>query len=212
MQCAAIIAIVLISAMVASASESNFVVVPRADSPEHDYQRLENSSLEECERKCDAQKECNAFTYNQIHRSCFLKAWANSQLTFSAVATTGVKLFPSVRPGGIPGNGTSLIVLSQADSPGNDYSRIDHFSLEECRNSCETDEGCNAFTYNQARGVCFLKRSASQSTNFHPWAIAGIKLSSRPPKGTAAPVPPQITTPSGTAQKPPPPAIAPPAD
>jgi hypothetical protein len=187
------------------AGESKFVFVPRADSPGHDYLRVDNSSIEECERRCDSQSECNAFTYNQIHKVCFLKVWANPQLTFYALAITGVKLSPSVRPNGLPGNGTSFIVLPRADSPGSDYSRIDHFSLEECQGSCEADEGCNAFTYNLARGVCFLKRAANQWTNFHAWAITGIKLSSPQPKekaATAAPAQPQIAIPSEQAQAP----------
>jgi len=80
------------------------------------------------------------------------------------------------------------VILSQADSPGNDYSRIDHFSFEDCRSSCEADDGCNAFTYNHARGVCFLKRAANQWTTFFAWASTGIKLSSlKPQEKTTAP-------------------------
>ncbi len=41
----------------------------------------------------------------------------------------------------------------------------------------ETDTACNAFTYNQAQNVCFLKRAASQWTTFYAWGITGIKLS-----------------------------------
>src|SRR5262245_36756802 len=49
---------------------------------------------------------------------------------------------------------------------------------EECRHGCDRDDGCRAFTYNLARGVCFLKRAANQWTNFNAWAITGIKLTS----------------------------------
>jgi hypothetical protein len=61
------------------------------------------------------------------------------------------------------------------------------------------DAGCNAFTFNLARGVCFLKRVANQWTNFNAWAITGIKLSSSKPEEkttNTAPGQPQVATPS----------------
>ena len=45
--------------------------------------------------------------------------------------------------------------LPQADSPGNDYARVDNFSFEDCRSSWDRDDACNAFTYNHARDVSF---------------------------------------------------------
>jgi hypothetical protein len=106
----------------ALAGENKFVFVPRADSPGNDHFRVDNSSLEECERRCEAQSECNAFTYNQLQSVCLLKYSANRQLTFYAFAVTGVKLFPSVRPtASATESGPSFVILSQADSPGNDY-------------------------------------------------------------------------------------------
>ena len=187
--CAAIISTTLMLAVPALAGENKFVFVPHADSPGNDYLKVDNSSFEECERKCDAQSECNAFTYNQLDSVCFLKLAANRVTTFHALANTGVKLSPSVRPtASATGSGPSFVILSQVDSPGNDYSRIDHFSFEDCRSSCEADDGCNAFTYNHARGVCFLKRAANQWTTFFAWASTGIKLSSlKPQEKTTAP-------------------------
>jgi hypothetical protein len=74
-------------------------------------------------------------------------------------------------------NQSLFVFVPHADSPGNDYSKIEHSSFEECQTSCETDTACNAFTYNQAQKVCFLKRAASQWTTFYAWGITGIKLS-----------------------------------
>jgi PAN domain-containing protein len=52
------------------------------------------------------------------------------------------------------------------------------FSLfDECEHSCETETTCNAFTYNQINGVCFLKSAAAQWTTITLGAITGIKLS-----------------------------------
>jgi hypothetical protein len=191
---AALITTNVMLAAPALADQNKFVFVPQSDSPGNDYLRVENSSFEDCAQRCDAQSQCNAFTYNQLHSVCFLKLAANRATTFYALAITGVKLSPSVQPiGGAPRGGASFVMLSQADSPGNDYSRIDNFDMEECRRSCEADDGCNAFTYNLAKGVCLLKRAANQWTNFYAWAITGIKLSSPPEEKRAAPVSPRAT-------------------
>jgi PAN domain len=173
-----IISGMLMAAAPALADENKFLFTPQTDSPGNDYLRKENSSFEDCERACDSQSQCNAFTYNQLHSECFLKLSANRATTFHALATTGVKLSPSIQPTA----GASFVMLSQADSAGNDYSRVDNSSLEECRHSCEADDGCNAFTYNLARGVCFLKRATNQWASFNAWAITGIKLSSSKPE------------------------------
>jgi alpha-2-macroglobulin len=97
-------------------------------------------------------------------RAVLVTCMATISITFvvAAPAMAGYKMF---------------VFAQQADSPGNDYSRIDHFSFDECEHSCETDTACNAFTYNQIKGVCFLKSAAAQWTMVTLGAITGIKLS-----------------------------------
>jgi PAN domain len=81
----------------------------------------------------------------------------------------------------IPEQATALerlfVFVQQADSPGNDYSRINNSTFEKCELSCERDIECNAFTYNQIRGECFLKKAPAQWTTIRPGAITGIRLS-----------------------------------
>jgi hypothetical protein len=211
--CAAIISTTLILAAPASAGDNKFVFVPQSDSPGNDYSTVENSSFEDCAQKCDAQSQCNAFTYNQLHSACFLKLSANRATTFYALAITGVKLSPSVQPiAGASGTGASFVMLSQTDSPGNDYSQPKDLSVEECRSSCDANDGCHAFTYNLARGECFLKRAANQWINFYAWGITGIKLQplGQPPTKTEenqaeapkqAPSVPPVSTPSTSEQQ-----------
>ncbi len=63
--------------------------------------------------------------------------------------------------------GESLFVfIPRADSPGNDYTRIEHFTFDECAHSCDLDTKCNAFTYNQLDDVCFLKTAVNQWVQF----------------------------------------------
>ena len=181
------------------------------NSPGNDYSRIDNSSFKDCVRRCDAQAECNAFTYNQLHNVCFLKHSANKFTTFYAFSVTGVKRFPSTSVSGNAAStrgGSYFLIIPKANSPGNDYARLDHFSYEDCRDHCATDNGCNAFTYNHAHGVCFLKRT-SHRTTFYAWAITGIKLSSggpvgteevQPPSSPTVPPSPQIATPSNEAE------------
>jgi hypothetical protein len=146
---------------------------------------VENSSFDDCAQKCEAQSHCNAFTFNQLHSTCFLKLSANRATTFYALATTGVKLSPSMQPAaGAFGTGAAFVMLSQTDSPGNDFSQRKDSSVEECRSSCDADDRCHAFTYNLARGECFLKRAANQWANFYAWGITGIKLSNAGPVPT----------------------------
>ena len=95
---AAIISIAFMRAAPVLADENKFVFVPQEDSPGNDYHRLDNSSFEDCAQRCDAERQCNAFTFNQLHNECFLKLSANRATTFYALATTGVKLSPSMQP------------------------------------------------------------------------------------------------------------------
>lgn len=174
----AILATLLTIASPGIAGESSFVFVPRADSPGSDYSSVADSSFDECARRCDEQPECKAFTFNQFDYACFLKRAASTSTTFHAFAITGVKLTPSDRLGGTEmGNtATNIVTIPQADSPGNDYATFTLFTTADCQRSCEADKACNAFTYNQARSVCFLKRAANQWMSFYPWATTGVKL------------------------------------
>jgi hypothetical protein len=178
-QRAALLAIMLTIAAPAIAGETSFVFIPRADSPGNDYSSLGDSSFDECARKCDEQPECKAFTFNQFDYTCFLKRAAGTATTFHAFAITGVKLSPQgPLAGTVTGStGTDIVTIPQADSPGNDYATFTLFTSADCQRSCEADKTCNAFTYNQARSVCFLKRAANQWMSFYPWATTGIKLS-----------------------------------
>ena len=71
-----------------------------------------------------------------------------------------------------------FVFVPRTDSPGNDYTRIDRFTFDDCARSCDADTACNAFTCNQINSVYFLKHAANQWVTFYAWAITGIKLPS----------------------------------
>ena len=78
----------------AMAGYSNFVFAQQADSPGNDYKRIGGLSFDECVHSCDADTECNAFTYNQLKRTCFLKSAATQWTIIRLGAITGIKLSP----------------------------------------------------------------------------------------------------------------------
>jgi PAN domain len=195
-----VVSAVLALAAPALAGESDFVFVPRADITGNDLLKVDNTTFEDCAKTCDARRDCNAFTYNQIDSSCFLKYAANRTTDFYVTASSGIRLAPSMMPtaAASASGRPSFVLLSQTDTPGNDYSRTEDSSFEDCRKSCETEERCAAFTYNHARGVCFLKRAVNQWTSFSTWAGTGIKLSPAEPKEpaiTTEPAQPEVAEP-----------------
>jgi hypothetical protein len=78
----------------AMAGYSNFVFAQQADSPGNDYKRIGDLSFDECVHSCDADTACNAFTYNQLKRICFLKSAAAHWTIITLGAITGIKLSP----------------------------------------------------------------------------------------------------------------------
>jgi hypothetical protein len=69
-----------------------------------------------------------------------------------------------------------FVFAPKSDSTGNDYTRIDEFSFEDCRKACANDFKCNAFTYNQLKDVCFLKTAPNQWLSTYAWSVSGIKI------------------------------------
>jgi hypothetical protein len=78
----------------AMAGYRNFVFAAQADSPGNDYKRVGGLSFDECVAACDADTDCNAFTYNELKRICFLKSAAAQWTILRIGAITGIKLSP----------------------------------------------------------------------------------------------------------------------
>ncbi len=90
-------AVVSITSMLvapAMAGYSNFVFAAQADSPGSDYKRIGGLSFDKCVTACDADTNCNAFTYNELKRTCFLKSSAAQWTILRIGAITGIKLSP----------------------------------------------------------------------------------------------------------------------
>jgi hypothetical protein len=77
----------------------------------------------------------------------------------------------------------TFVQIPRADSPGNDYLKLDLPSIEACEGKCAADSACNAFTYNELESACFLKLVANPVITFYAFATTGVKLA---PSMTAA--------------------------
>jgi hypothetical protein len=64
------------------------------------------------------------------------------------------------------------------DLPGNDYETIRNASLEACREACNEDAKCKAFTFDINANWCFLK-SAASSLVASPNAVSWLKIGSQ---------------------------------
>jgi len=76
---------------VSTAAQDSFKIVTDKDSPGHDFERLKDVTLEDCEARCSETDECAAFTYNHRWRMCFLKSQTAPALVDYRGATTGLK-------------------------------------------------------------------------------------------------------------------------
>jgi hypothetical protein len=73
------------------AAQDSFGIVTDKDAPGHDYKRVNDVTLEDCQARCLEENQCAAFTYNHRRRTCFLKNQTAPALVDYRGATTGLK-------------------------------------------------------------------------------------------------------------------------
>lgn len=72
-------------------ADKQFSISKYKDAPGYDYDRVDPLSAGECQRLCNAEKECSAFSYNVTKRVCFLKSKGDIPLIRHNEAITGIK-------------------------------------------------------------------------------------------------------------------------
>ena len=60
----------------------------------------------------------------------------------------------------------SITLLPGTDLPGFDYATVKDTDLDSCTATCSEDKLCQAFTFNEKAGWCFLKGAAGTETPF----------------------------------------------
>ncbi len=85
----------------------------------------------------------------------------------------GVLLFSlAISSASAIGAGKRVIINEGADYFGGDYRTVKNVSLGACKKTCLGDDQCQAFTYNEKVGWCFLKNEVGRLKSFKG-AIAG---------------------------------------
>lgn len=84
---------------------------------------------------------------------------AVKQSIFSVV---GLLIFPCIC---FAGAGTFMATYIGMDSPGKDYDVIETTDVEVCKNACNSDSKCAAFTLNKTLERCWLKTDALEMMN-----------------------------------------------
>ena len=122
----------------------------------NDYSSFEVRDLGECQRACERDGRCQAYTYYEIKTTCFLKDRV-PKAERERYQTSGVK--QGRGDGGYPGNGGGggLSEERGVDYPGGDYSNFRTRSLDECKSTCRRDRKCDGYTYYLKDGTCYLK-------------------------------------------------------
>lgn len=122
-----------------------------------DYDSRRDVSISECEAACTSDSKCQAATYNNQVRFCFLKS--DGQIAVkNAVATAIVSSALQKRI-----QMSSFTITSGQDMAGGDYNSFQSTFLD-CYIACESDLKCKAFSYIRAKKQCWMKDSQAMLT------------------------------------------------
>ncbi len=156
-------------------TESGFTVLSGVDYPGNDLREARNTDLHACQSLCASESLCRAFTHNTARNVCFLKSGFGRSVAFAG-AVSGHKTATAAPVAG----GDRFDVFRDSDIPHGDYrSGLTEAGLRDipastCQAACAADGRCAAFTYNEAKAVCFLKDAAGGRQSF-AGAISGIR-------------------------------------
>ncbi len=65
-------------------------------------------------------------------------------------------------------------IFYDTDFPGGDYNSFSCNGMSYCKNACESDDRCLAFTFNPRTNLCWMKDNVNPPSN-SPGAISGRK-------------------------------------
>lgn len=133
------------------AQPSGFLLEPGFDVLGFDYRMIRDASQQQCESECARDSRCQAFTFNQRHRVCFLKEDAAILLRHD----DAVGGYRRALAGTLFRSG--FTILANSDSPGGDYARVRDTGFLNCYAECELDPRCKGFAFVRARRDCWLK-------------------------------------------------------
>ncbi|HEY4199174.1 MAG TPA: alpha-2-macroglobulin family protein [Devosiaceae bacterium] len=85
----------LFSPWAAEAAERSTVLLKATDLPGFDYSVIKGTKLDPCQRACENDSDCRAFTFNQKTGWCFLKGDVGPEKSFAGATSGRIKMTPS---------------------------------------------------------------------------------------------------------------------
>ena len=159
-----------------------------------DYTNFPVRDAFECQRACERELRCQAFTLLQSTRTCYLKD-AVYALRRNGDAVTGSKAggYPGPGPGPIGG---ALTREPGYDRKGDDYTSFRSRGVDDCERSCGRDGRCLAYTFVYSQATCYLKSRVNSRVPSRD-AVTGYKDSTSVP----TPLPPRPPVPGLTEER-----------
>lgn len=153
-----------------AAGSPDIISLPGSDIFGHDLpgMPLKNVMMADCQKACESDSRCLAFTFNRKHSVCFLKS-AGERVFLNSNADSGYKaaLKPVLR-------NSSINILEATDLQGGDYNQLDGVGFGVCSDTCEEDSRCRAFTYRAKSKTCWLKSEVPPASTSKR-VISGVK-------------------------------------
>jgi hypothetical protein len=126
-----------------------------------DYWNKKEISLQECEAFCKGQSKCQAYSYVESKKWCWLKSDVTSDVAKGGI-TAGLKhrhveFQAPLAATTIPQASVSFRILKNTDLTGADYWDKKEISLQECEAFCKEQAKCHAYSYVESKKWCWLK-------------------------------------------------------
>jgi hypothetical protein len=144
----------------------------------NDYTSFRARDLNDCQRACNRESRCRAYTFDTRSADCYLKDRVNKGERNGVMVTgykTGSDGGGTPRPP-YPGGGGSGFLTEEPgrDRKGNDYDSFRSRSLDDCKQECRRDSRCQAYTFIRSSRECFLKNRINSARD-NGDAVTGYK-------------------------------------
>lgn len=135
---------------------------------------LRIGSAAECQSACQTNERCSAFTFNTVHRACFLKGMATEALQFSGAVSGYYGAASDIsRIGHDFGPSVGFRTSQNVEIVGKPFATIKDFNLAACQDQCVLTEACQGFSFYR-NGMC-LMFNVRKPTKANPRAVAGVR-------------------------------------
>lgn len=143
-----------------------------------DYDNFKNVEFRGCQRLCKTDDRCAAFSYVQSSSWCWLKSSVPSANSKSGIIS-GVKDGRGTIPKKFKMPVNTYKLLSNFSIDGGDYRNFKGEDFNTCRQTCDEESECVAFSYAEKNRSCWLK-SGVPSSSLKSGVSSGYKIGKVP--------------------------------